>query len=136
MEMKNAKCATLNRSDNMPGKRHREKGNRVERSIVNMHHDHGIHAERVPLSGQAGGSFSGDLVIACKYRAEVKARKSGEGFATIERWLGDNDMLFLRRDRKPPIVVMGFEVYSEILNQAFLEPRIAPNLIVQESDLD
>jgi hypothetical protein len=33
---------------------------------------------------------------------EVKARKSGEGFMTLERWLGDADALFLRRDRAEP----------------------------------
>jgi hypothetical protein len=36
----------------------------------------------------------------------VKARANGESFATLERWLGDADALFLRRDRASPIVVL------------------------------
>lgn len=77
----------------------RRKGSRIEREIVQAHRDRGIHAERVPLSGAVGGSFTGDVVIAGRLRAEVKARRSGSGFATLERWLGENDCLFLRRDR-------------------------------------
>ena len=34
---------------------------------------------------------------------EVKTRGNGEGFALLERWLGDADMLFLRRDRAEPL---------------------------------
>jgi Holliday junction resolvase len=41
--------------------RSRDKGNRIEREMVHRHLDNGIFAERVPLSGSAGGSFSGDL---------------------------------------------------------------------------
>jgi hypothetical protein len=31
---------------------------------------------------------------------------SGAGFATLERWLGDADALFLRRYRADPLVVL------------------------------
>ena len=48
--------------------------------------------------------FSGDILIAAELRAEVKARANGQGFAIIERWLGDNDMLFLRRDQHHAVV--------------------------------
>jgi hypothetical protein len=34
----------------------------------------------------------------------TKAIASGEGFATLERWLGQADALFLRRDRGDPLV--------------------------------
>jgi hypothetical protein len=39
---------------------------------------------------------------------EVKARASGEGFTTLERWLGDADALFLRCDRADPLVVSAW----------------------------
>jgi hypothetical protein len=29
----------------------------------------------------------------------------GAGFMVMERWLGDNDLVFLRRDRADPMVV-------------------------------
>jgi len=47
--------------------------------------------------------------------AEVKARANGEGFATLERWLGENDLLFPRRDRAPPLVVMNWEMYIRLM---------------------
>jgi len=58
----------------MRGMRKR-KGDRVEREIVNLHHECGNDAERVPLSRAAGGSFSGDILIEGTHRAAVKARQ-------------------------------------------------------------
>ncbi len=92
----------------------RDKGNRIEREIVHRHLDMGIAAERVPLSGAAGGSFKGDIQIG-DLRGEVKARRAGQGFKTLERWLGDNDLLFLRRDRAEPLVVMDWKTYSKLM---------------------
>ena len=96
------------------GKASRDKGNRIEREIVNLLKDSGIHAERVPLSGAAGGLFTGDITF-LDYIAEVKARKGGTGFKTIERWLGDNDMLFLRKDRSAPLVVNPWDKFIRLL---------------------
>ena len=96
------------------GKPSRDKGNRIEREIVNLLKSAGIHAERVPLSGAAGGLFTGDITF-LNYVAEVKARKGGAGFKTIERWLDNNDMLFLRRDRSAPLVVMGWDTLIPLL---------------------
>ena len=59
------------------GRMSKRKGNRIEREIVNLLKEAGVHAKRVPLSGQVGGSF----VIEGVYRAEVKARAG--------RWLRD-----------------------------------------------
>jgi hypothetical protein len=42
----------------------------------------------------------------------VKARGNGEGFATLERWLGDNDALFLRRDRAEPVIVLPWRIWD------------------------
>lgn len=96
-------------------KSQRDKGARVEREIVNMHREAGISAERVPLSGAAGGSFTGDIVIGGNLRAEVKARKDGAGFVTLEGWLGDNDILFLKRNRRDPMVVMDWQTYVSLM---------------------
>ncbi len=95
--------------------RQKHKGNRVENQFVTLLHAADIPAQRVPLSGQVGGLFSGDIRIAENYTAEVKARKNGEGFATIQRWLGENDFLFLKQDRKSPIVVMTWEMYITLM---------------------
>lgn len=101
-----------------PSKR---KGTRVENEIVQRHKDIGIDAERVPLSGAAGGSYTGDVVIgptaSPPLRAEVKARKAGAGFTTLERWLGTNDLLFLKRDRQTPMVVMTWDTYETLIKR-------------------
>ncbi len=95
--------------------RQKQKGDRVENQMVKLLLDADIPAQRIPLSGQVGGLFSGDIRIAEQYTAEVKARKNGEGFATIQKWLGENDFLFLKQDRKSPIVVMTWERYLALM---------------------
>ena len=101
------------------GKASRDKGARREREIVELLNAiNGVHAERVPLSGAAGGSYSGDISIITageKLTAEVKARKNGEGFLTLERWLGENDMLILKRDRQRPMVVLPWEMLTFLM---------------------
>jgi hypothetical protein len=95
-------------------KRSRDKGQRIEREIVHLHVDAGIPASRVPLSGAHGGDYAGDVHI-LDFTAEVKARANGEGFKQLEAWLGDHDMLFLRRDRQRPLVCMTWQMYLELM---------------------
>jgi hypothetical protein len=68
----------------MSGARHRLKGNRIERELVQLHKTLGIHAERYPLSGASRFRGSGhdlDLYIfgadEAPLIAESKARRSG-----------------------------------------------------------
>jgi len=44
--------------------------------------------------------------------SEVKTRGNGEGFTMLERWLGDADILFLRRDRPEPLVVLPWRIWA------------------------
>jgi hypothetical protein len=60
------------------GRRSRDKGNRLERAIVEALQSHGFAAERVPLSGAARGRFGGDVSVplfGVDRRIEVKARR-------------------------------------------------------------
>jgi Holliday junction resolvase len=100
----------------------RRKGARLEREIVEQHRALGVHAERVPLSGAAryqGNCADVDVYVfgrdAAPLVTEVKGRKSGEGFATLERWLGENDALFLRRNNAAPLVVLPWHVWARLL---------------------
>lgn len=100
----------------------RNKGARTERGIVTALRDAGIPAERVPLSGAAryqGNGADLDWYARGKDAAplvcEVKARANGEGFAVLERWLGDHDALILKRDRQEPLVVLPWRVALEFL---------------------
>jgi hypothetical protein len=106
------------------GRRSRDKGNRVERQIIEGHKQLGIHAERYPLSGATrfrGSGHDVDLYIFGKDEApavaEVKSRASGEGFTTLERWLGEYDLLVLRRDRADPLVVLPWSTWARLLER-------------------
>jgi Holliday junction resolvase len=101
--------------------RSKRKGSRIEREHVNALRELGFDAERVPLSGGAGGSFTGDLVIRLpigELRAESKGRKSGSGFKTLEKWLGSLDVLFLKRNNAAPFVAMPWATFTRLLGGA------------------
>jgi hypothetical protein len=97
------------------GKKSRTKGGRLERELVNLCKGMGLEAKRVPLSGAAVG-YPGDIQIG-DLRAEVKGRASGEGFKTLERWLGENDLLFLRRDRQKPLVLLSWPTWERLMRR-------------------
>jgi hypothetical protein len=91
------------------------KGSRVEREIVNALKDAGIDAFRVPLSG--AGAIYGDVKFGPghKYTGEVKARKNGAGFATLERWMGDCDALILKKNHATPMVCLSWEFFVQLM---------------------
>jgi Holliday junction resolvase len=101
------------------GRRSRDKGNRAERAVVKFLQDHGLAAERVPLSGSAGGRYVGDLtvpVLGVDRVVEVKAR--AKGFVEMYRWLVNRDILIVRADRKEPLVVLPLRLAAEIAAKA------------------
>jgi hypothetical protein len=101
------------------GKASRQKGNRAERAIVKFLQERGFAAERVPLSGSAGGSYLGDLtvpVIGVDRVVEVKCR--ADGFRELYRWLVDRDILIIRADRSEPLVVLPLKLAAEIAAKA------------------
>ena len=105
------------------GRRSRDKGARREREIVNLHRELGIPTQRVPLSGACGGAYSGDVDIyidgleESPIIGEVKARANGQGFKTIEKFLGDNDVLFLRRDHASPMIVLPWRTWIRLIKR-------------------
>ncbi len=107
------------------GKPSRDKGTRRERQIVDMHRAAGVKAERVPLSGAMAfrNTRQSDVDVyargpdAAPFVTEVKARGDGGGFVTLERWLGENDALFLIRDRAAPLVVLPWARWAELIGE-------------------
>ena len=104
------------------GRRSRAKGDRVEREIVSRHAAIGVKAERYPLSGGSrfrGSSHDVDIYAFGKDEAplvaEVKSRRSGAGFVTLEKWLGEYDCLFLRRDSAEAMVLLPWRVWAALL---------------------
>ena len=86
------------------GRASRQKGDRFERQLVRLLQDHAFGAERVPLSGSAGGSYTGDFTVPLlgrDLRVEAKARATG--FATLYGWLEGRDALVVKADRKTAV---------------------------------
>ena len=112
------------------GRRSRDKGNRAERALVRFLQDQGFAAERVPLSGAAGGKYVGDLsvpLLGIDRTVEVKVRRTG--FRQLYHWLADRDFLIVRADRLQPLVVIPLRLAIEIAEaaergRASVEPRL------------
>ena len=107
----------------MSGARHRRKGDRIEREIVEAHRAVGVHAERYPLSGASRFRGSGhDIDIyafgreAAPLVAECKARSNG-GFVQLERWLGEYDLLVLKRNYADPLVLLPWRAWACLLER-------------------
>jgi Holliday junction resolvase len=101
------------------GKRSREKGNRTERALVRFLQEHGFGAERVPLSGAAGGSYLGDLTVpllGVDRVVEVKAR--ADGFRELYKWLEQRDVLVVKADRREPLVILPLRLAAVIARAA------------------
>jgi hypothetical protein len=97
------------------GRRSRDKGNRLERELVNLLQRAGIAAERIPLSGSAGGKFAGDIsipVLGVDRCCECKVR--GKGFGQLYTWLRDRDLLIIRADRRELLVIIPLRLAIEI----------------------
>ena len=97
------------------GRRSRDKGNRAERAIVKFLQERGFAAERVPLSGSAGGSYCGDVTVpllGADRIAEVKCR--ADGFRELYAWLNGRDLLIVRADRHEPLAIVPLRLAAEI----------------------
>jgi hypothetical protein len=101
------------------GRASRDKGNRAERALVRLLQEAGLAAERVPLSGSAGGRFSGDVslpLLGIDRRVEVKCR--ADGFREIYKWIDSADVLVVRADYRTPLVVVRLPFAIEVATKA------------------
>jgi hypothetical protein len=97
------------------GRAPRQKGNRFEAHLRDLLQDSGLAAERIPLSGSAGGKYAGDLsvpLLGIDRIVECKAR--GDGFRELYRWLDGRDALIVRADRREPLCVIPWRLAVEI----------------------
>jgi hypothetical protein len=109
----NSKSQAVDQAPRRGGRASRQKGDRLERAIVRLLQDHGLSAERVPLSGSAGGSYRGDLTVPLLGRAlviEAKARK--DGFRELYAWLEAREVI-VRADRKAPLCILPLSLAIE-----------------------
>lgn len=101
----------------MSGRKSRNKGNSYEREIVHALQDAGIAAERIPLSGAAGGSFAGDIKVSVPVLnadKTMECKRRAGGFKTLYGWLGENYALFVRDDHCPSLVVLRLEDFAQL----------------------
>ena len=103
-------------------KMQRDKGARLERELVALHKDHGIHAERVPLSGATHYQGSGHDIDVYPFFdeqaplcGEVKGRANG--FRSLYGWLDDNDFLAVRANRKEWLVVIPMRIWFSLIGR-------------------
>ena len=93
------------------------KGDRLEREIVDLLRSHGLKAQRVPLSGAAGGSFTSDVVLTLQGKQfRIEAKHRGNGFQTIYSWLGNNDGLVIRADRQEPLICLPLKTIASLFS--------------------
>ena len=94
----------------------RDKGKRFEREVVNTLKDAGFYdAKRIPLSGLQEG-FKGDITLKRKETSKQllgECKSRGGGFKLIydAKEQDGADLLFIKQDRKPVLVVMSLEDY-------------------------
>lgn len=117
-------CKTPSDHNSRGGARFRRKRNRIEAEIVARHKQINIHAERYPLSGASRFRGSGHDVDLYPFGreeapivAEVKGRKGGAGFVTLEKWLGEYDALFLRRNHAEPLVLLPWRIWQRLVER-------------------
>lgn len=97
------------------GSMSRRKGRRIELEVVHELVAAGVPARRRQASGDARSESDPDILIAETLTAEVKARKGGAGFATVEKWLGESDLLFCKANNRPMLVAMRLETFKPLL---------------------
>ena len=91
----------------MSGKAARQKGDRFERQVVDACQADGIPAQRVPLSGAAGGMFGGDIQVETRVgRQKLECKSRADKWVAEYGWLEGNDLLVVKRDRSEPLVIM------------------------------
>jgi Holliday junction resolvase len=101
------------------GRKSRDKGNRTERAIVKSLQDRGFAAERIPLSGAAGGSFVGDISVpVCGIDRVVEVKCRANGFRELYSWLESRDFLIVKADRKEALVVVRMSFAAEVAAKA------------------
>jgi len=94
----------------------KSKGDRFERQIVDAALAHRLDAHRVPLSG-AVAAYPGDVILrdSTGERWVVEAKKRGDGFRELYRWIDRADVVVVGADRQPALAVVQLNNFLEVL---------------------
>lgn len=100
------------------GKASRAKGDRFEREVVASLNADGIMAERVPLSGAAGGMFGGDIQAILRVgREKLECKVRARAWLDLYGWIVGNYALVIKRDRDEPLVVMRLSDWKKLARE-------------------
>lgn len=97
-------------------KRSRDKGARGERAVVRALQAIGIPARRTAPLQSGYGAQDGDVeaeIFGWKRRIEVKLR--AKGFRQIYGWLENADVLIVKADGKPALVILPMDQAKDYL---------------------
>lgn len=101
--------------------RSRQKGDRFERQCVHALEELGVPAERVPLSGAAGGSHTDDLTVeVCGQVERIECKTRARAWSDLFGWLNPPHherppfALFIKADRTDTLVVMPLETFARL----------------------
>ena len=118
------------------GRSAKQRGSKEERKIAKALTELGCASRRVAMSGAQAkfdSRLAGDIQIGLMPPASIgalvsrdyyllgesKVRGDGGGFKMLDEWLGENDVLFVRRNYKPTLVVMPWEQWTKLLLSAY-----------------
>ncbi len=100
----------------MAGRAAKRKGAAFEREVVALLQEHGIAAEKIPLSGAVkGGSFEGD--VDCPVRGvdrKLECKRWKGGFKTINKFLEGNYALVTRDDHSEALITLRLKDFAEL----------------------
>ena len=95
-----------------------EQGNLEHNHVAQCFASAGLELSRRQPGSGIYADFPHDVELRHKdrrYIVECKARKNG--FATLDNWRGQADMLVVKADRKEPCVYMPLSVLRELLEE-------------------
>lgn len=100
----------------MSGGKHREKGHRTERKLLNFI-ERFVFIPSAPLSRDCGNINS--YVHGRDATPLIgEARMNGVSFKTLEDWYGKNGIHFLNGNHKSPVVVLPWETWIVLLKRS------------------
>ena len=98
--------------------RNKNRGDELEREVVNKFREHGFTCERTLERGaRSDGSDTWDIDLHTHQgvlKGECKRKKTG--FKFIYDSLGDNDFLTIRRDRSERLYIMTEKTFINLLD--------------------
>lgn len=97
----------------------RAKGLRRENEFVGLHEDMNVPARRISAMYKEGDDLLIEVIPGANhFTAEVKGRAAGAPpMKTLNKWRRhDPDLLFIKEDRQPPLVVLSWSAYERLLS--------------------